>query len=117
MHDSLAHRIAVGFGDAHRGLGRLFDELQAGFLAGPENPRIGSIIGIGFRGLLSLGLEHDVHAAVVSQPGGPLVAPHPLCRFGGIGGLWHLTFFMSSCHSLPIARMAIKSAERPWTSR
>src|SRR5215472_8671980 len=61
--DSLAHRIAVGFGDAHRNL-RRFHALQAGLLAGPENPRIGSIIGISFHRLLPRGLEHDVHAAV-----------------------------------------------------
>src|SRR5215469_17578537 len=66
--DSLANRIAVGFGDAHRSLGRGFHALQAGFLAGPENARVRRIIGITFRRLLSRGLEHDVHAAVVSQP-------------------------------------------------
>ena len=91
--DSLAHKVAVGFGDAHRSLRRRFHELQAEFLAGPENPRIGSTIGIGFRRLLSCGLEHDVHAAVVSQSGGPLVAPHPSCRFLRIAGLEHLYFF------------------------
>ncbi len=66
---------------AGRRLGREVNGFKGRPVALPKNPGIRDIVGIGFRGVLSLRLENDVRTPVVSQPGGAPLARFPFLRF------------------------------------